>query len=199
MRTNLSKFNPDCFLAYEGYEQGIGFICEGIIRNVNSFWTSLAFCLYMFTLLGTLSHFISKYFLRMDNYTYDGSEVESLTSTSDLSSSPEKSQEVRPESEQIERVEQDVVEGGDKTEFEHTTGMDIKKSASYEDTDEIRRSEKGPKWRRGRRKSQIGNIPASTLQRLELGDIPEDPAPEMPHVMTASNMSISSTSNFRPK
>ncbi|XP_054932647.1 uncharacterized protein [Dermacentor andersoni] len=153
MRTNLSKFNPDCLLAYDGYEEGIGFICEGIIRNVNSFWTSLAFCLYMFTLLGTLSHFISKYFLRMDNYTYDGSEVESLTSTSEISSNPEKSPEVGPESDRSGRIEQEVPEAGDKTEYEHTTGTDMRKSASSEDTDESRKSEKsdkaekGPKWR----------------------------------------------------
>ncbi|XP_065302301.1 uncharacterized protein [Dermacentor albipictus] len=150
IRTNLSKFNPDCLLAYDGYEQGIGFICEGIIRNVNSFWTSLGFCLYMFTLLGTLSHFISKYFLRMDNYTYDGSEVESLTSTSELSPNPEKSSEVLPET---EKIGHEVPEGGEKTEFDHTTGTDMKKSSSSDDTDDSRKSdkaeraEKGPKWR----------------------------------------------------
>ncbi|XP_075535341.1 uncharacterized protein LOC142570926 isoform X2 [Dermacentor variabilis] len=159
MRTNLSKFNPDCLLAYDGYEQGIGFICEGIIRNVNSFWTSLAFCLYMFTLLGTLSHFISKYFLRMDNYTYDGSEVESLTSTSEISLSPDKSPEVGPESDRSCKIEQEAPAGGEKTDYEHTTGTDIRKSASSEDTEESRKSEKsdkaekaervekGPKWR----------------------------------------------------
>ncbi|KAG0427495.1 hypothetical protein HPB47_025456, partial [Ixodes persulcatus] len=43
----------------------------------NSFWTALCFCLWVFLLLGIISHFMSKYFLRMVNYTYDGSEVES--------------------------------------------------------------------------------------------------------------------------
>ncbi|KAL1416369.1 hypothetical protein MTO96_027997 [Rhipicephalus appendiculatus] len=119
MRTNLSKFNPDCFRAYDGYEQAVGFICEGIIRNVNSFWTSLAFCLYMFTLLGTLSHFISKYFLRMDNYTYDGSEVESLTTTSEEGSSPKETEEEHRESgDKAEKT--DKGEGGEKADLEPT-------------------------------------------------------------------------------
>ncbi|KAH6935820.1 hypothetical protein HPB50_010311 [Hyalomma asiaticum] len=79
--------NPPCFAAYKGYEKSLGILCRGIIRNVNAFWTALGFCLWMFLLLGTVSHFLSKYFLRMVNWTYDGSEVESYTSTSSSSSS----------------------------------------------------------------------------------------------------------------
>ncbi|XP_075724140.1 uncharacterized protein LOC142766803 [Rhipicephalus microplus] len=154
MRTNLSKFNPDCFLAYDGYEQAIGFICEGIIRNVNSFWTSLAFCLYMFTLLGTLSHFISKYFLRMDNYTYDGSEVESLTTTSEIrSSAMENGEEHQGSGDKAQKSEHES-ERGEKTDLE--TGSDTKRYLSSDEVEDSRRSEKaeriekGPKWRYGR-------------------------------------------------
>ncbi|KAL3252782.1 hypothetical protein MRX96_054795 [Rhipicephalus microplus] len=151
MRTNLSKFNPDCFLAYDGYEQAIGFICEGIIRNVNSFWTSLAFCLYMFTLLGTLSHFISKYFLRMDNYTYDGSEVESLTTTSEIrSSAVENGEEHQGSGDKAQKSEHES-ERGEKTDLE--TGTETKRFLSSDEVEDSRRSEKaeriekGPKWR----------------------------------------------------
>ncbi|XP_077560604.1 uncharacterized protein LOC144175396 [Haemaphysalis longicornis] len=77
--------NPPCFAAYKGYEDALGLLCRGIIRNVNAFWTALGFCLWMFMVLGCVSHFLSKYFLRMVNWTYDGSEVESFSST--LSSS----------------------------------------------------------------------------------------------------------------
>ncbi|KAL1418527.1 hypothetical protein MTO96_025859 [Rhipicephalus appendiculatus] len=78
--------DPPCFAAYKGYEKSLGILCRGIIRNVNAFWTALGFCLWMFLVLGTVSHFLSKYFLRMVNWTYDGSEVESYSSTSSSSS-----------------------------------------------------------------------------------------------------------------
>ncbi|KAG0427983.1 hypothetical protein HPB47_025003 [Ixodes persulcatus] len=71
--------NPPCFAAYKGYERSLAFLCKGIIRNANAFWTSLKFCLWLFLALGVVSHLLSKYFLRMVNYTYDGSEVESFT------------------------------------------------------------------------------------------------------------------------
>ncbi|KAL3189968.1 hypothetical protein MRX96_020303 [Rhipicephalus microplus] len=71
--------NPPCFAAYKGYEKSLGILCRGIIRNVNAFWTALGFCLWMFLVLGMVSHFLSKYFLRMVNWTYDGSEVESYS------------------------------------------------------------------------------------------------------------------------
>ncbi|XP_077498637.1 uncharacterized protein LOC144109714 [Amblyomma americanum] len=71
--------NPPCFAAYKGYERALGLLCRGIIRNVNAFWTALGFCLWMFLVLGMVSHFLSKYFLRMVNWTYDGSEVESYS------------------------------------------------------------------------------------------------------------------------
>ncbi|XP_054926316.1 uncharacterized protein [Dermacentor andersoni] len=83
--------NPPCFAAYKGYEKALGILCRGIIRNVNAFWTALGFCLWMFLVLGTVSHFLSKYFLRMVNWTYDGSEVESYTSSSSTGSSSSKS------------------------------------------------------------------------------------------------------------
>ncbi|XP_077512977.1 uncharacterized protein LOC144124202 [Amblyomma americanum] len=140
IRSNLSKFNPECLPAYDGYERAIGYVCDGIIRNVNSFWTSLAFCLYMFTFLGTLSHFVSKYFLRMENYTYDGSEVESLTSTSEFDVHAEKTVEAPTEGE--------PTEGGEKTECEFSVGADgLKRTTSDEPDAEGRKIEKGPKWR----------------------------------------------------
>ncbi|KAM7309189.1 uncharacterized protein ISCGN_012820 [Ixodes scapularis] len=71
--------NPPCFAAYKGYERSLAFLCKGIIRNANAFWSSLKFCLWLFLALGVVSHLLSKYFLRMVNYTYDGSEVESFT------------------------------------------------------------------------------------------------------------------------
>ncbi|XP_064469309.1 uncharacterized protein LOC135383963 [Ornithodoros turicata] len=74
---DLFQVNPYCFAAYEGYEKAFGVICNGIIRNVNAFWTALGCCLWMFLALGILAHNLSKYFLRMENYTLDGSEVES--------------------------------------------------------------------------------------------------------------------------
>lgn len=74
--------NPLCFAAYQGYEGALRFVCHGMVRNVNAFWTALGFCTWLFTILGVLAHNLSKYFLRMVNYTYDGSEIESSSTTS---------------------------------------------------------------------------------------------------------------------
>ncbi|XP_064480585.1 uncharacterized protein LOC135394058 isoform X5 [Ornithodoros turicata] len=79
---DMDVVNPPCFAAYKGYERGFRYACHGLIRNINAFWTALGFCVWMFTILAIVSHNLSKYFLRMVNYTFDGSEVESTSSSS---------------------------------------------------------------------------------------------------------------------
>lgn len=142
----LFHINPYCYAAYEGYLGAFGILCSGVIRNLNSFWLSLSFCLWLFLALAVLSHNLSKYFLRMVNYTLDGSEV------SESESSSSTTQQAEPK------------EG----EAPVKTGSADEAAAAPTPTEEPQ--DKLPKWlHKGRRKSQatLGSA-SSRLSRMTM-------------------------------
>ncbi|KAH9381558.1 hypothetical protein HPB48_005467 [Haemaphysalis longicornis] len=93
----LPKQDPpamECGRLYNIYQKAFGSFCEMTLKNHNGWWLAMYICLLLLGALAIMSHHASRYFLRMNNYTYDGSEVESTSSaesikggTSDKSSS----------------------------------------------------------------------------------------------------------------
>ncbi|KAM7308677.1 hypothetical protein ISCGN_012311 [Ixodes scapularis] len=59
------------------YEKAFKPFCNLTMRNYNSWWVAMYFCIGLICVLTVMSHYASRYFLRMINYTHYGSEVES--------------------------------------------------------------------------------------------------------------------------
>lgn len=71
------EVNLQCEPVFEVYREAFSSFCGLTLKNFNSWWLAMYICLILFGGLVLMSHFTSKYFLKMINYTLDGSEVES--------------------------------------------------------------------------------------------------------------------------
>ncbi|XP_064473543.1 uncharacterized protein LOC135388129 isoform X2 [Ornithodoros turicata] len=71
------KVNLPCEPVFRVYRQAFGSFCGLTLKNFNAWWLAMYFCVVLLSGLVILSHYTTKYFLKMVNYTQDGSEVES--------------------------------------------------------------------------------------------------------------------------
>ncbi|KAL1426303.1 hypothetical protein MTO96_014134 [Rhipicephalus appendiculatus] len=85
--------NVQCMQLFNVYDSAFHSFCELTLKNHNGWWLAMYLCVGLLGAMSVMSHYASRYFLRMVNYTYDGSEVESTSddaaSKGDKSSSSE--------------------------------------------------------------------------------------------------------------
>ncbi|KAH7950963.1 hypothetical protein HPB52_003409 [Rhipicephalus sanguineus] len=85
----MDSDNVQCMQLFNVYDSAFHSFCEMTLKNHNGWWLAMYLCLGLLGAMSVMSHYASRYFLRMVNYTYDGSEVESTSD--DASSKGDKS------------------------------------------------------------------------------------------------------------
>ncbi|KAL3203634.1 hypothetical protein MRX96_041825 [Rhipicephalus microplus] len=71
--------NVQCMQLFNVYDSAFRSFCELTLKNHNGWWLAMYLCLGLLGAMSVMSHYASRYFLKMVNYTYDGSEVESTS------------------------------------------------------------------------------------------------------------------------
>lgn len=108
----------ECMQLFNVYDDAFRSFCELTLKNHNGWWLAMYVCLMLLGAMAVMSHHASRYFLKMVNYTYDGSEVESTSSEEGSSAKGDKSLSGSDIS----------VSGGKNSKHKAASGKDLKAS-----------------------------------------------------------------------